>query len=291
MPAGAHELMRIYLLHVLCFLIPVLSFAQSSQEIRFEWRAAESDFRRFEKAEMLIPIRFESDTTIYFLQFDTGATHSYLYSNRFNRFNSGERPMKTSIGDISFRENTTIKATSEANAAVGTLGAGFLKNKVVQINFKNRTIKINMPYNTADYLIRPLNTLNGRPVLRVNLLGKEQDLLYDTGSSLFGIWTNKKNWRRLREKSDSIGTFPISSWGNINTGYYSGIDETLPAIISGFSSKSKMQVWYVDNKNYRKFFGRNKLFGILGNQPFLGGEIVLDYKEKIFGFKSVCDTR
>lgn len=280
--------MKARLLNILLFLVPLLSFGQYSQEIKFIWKAAESRSQKFEKAVMLVPVQFNSDTTTYFLQFDTGATHSYLYSNRLKCFNSSERSMETSLGKILFRDNKSIKATAEKNASIGTLGANFLKDKVVQINFVDQTIKIDTPYDTTDYLIKPLNTLNGRPVLEVSINGKEQNLLYDTGSSLFGIWTTKKNWKRLREKSDPIGSFPISSWDKSNIGYYSGIDKTLPAIISGSNHPLDIQVWYVDNRNYKKFFHQNNLFGILGNQPFLHREIILDYQTKVFGIKNLC---
>ena len=272
--------------YILVFLIPLLSFGQSSEEIKFLWKTAEFNSKKFKKAIMLIPVKFESDTTTYFLQFDTGATHSCLYSNRVNWFKSGEQVMKTSIGEVTFRDNKSIKATAEKNASIGTLGADFLKNKLVQINFPGQTIRINASYNATDYFMKPLNTLNGRPVISVKIFGKEQDLLYDTGSSLFGIWTNEKNWKRLKERSDNVSSFPISSWGKINTGYYSGIDKSLPAIIDGSNDKQDLQVWYVDNKKYKKFFRRNNLYGILGNQPFLNKEIILDYNKKVFGVKN-----
>lgn len=269
------------------FLIPLWSFGQDLKEIKFIWKSAESNSQKFEKAAMLIPIRFKADTTTYFLQFDTGATHSYLYSNRLPWFSSKEELMQTSIGEITFKDNKSIKPTAEKTAPIGTLGADWLKDKIVQINFVDQTVKFNHPYNTSDYFIKPLYTLNGRPVIEVTVYGNEEKLLYDTGSSLFGIWINKKNWKKLRDKSDQVKSFPISSWGKINKGYYSKLDKAIPPIWEGSSNDIDLQIWFVDNRNFTKFFRKNDIFGILGNQAFLNKEVVIDFQEGLFGSRTV----
>ena len=278
--------MKLCLTNLLVLIIPFLSYGQTSIEIKFKWKPAESDTQRFDKAVM----RFESDTTTYYLQFDTGATHSYLYSNRLDLEYPDDKVLKTSIGQIKFRNNKSIKATDEKNASIGTLGADFLQGKIVQINFVDETIRIGASYHPTDFIIEPLRTLNGRPVLKLNINGKKQKLLYDTGSSLFGIWTKKNNWKKLREKSDPIKSFPISSWGKINKGFYSSFDKAIPQIWNDSTDDADLQIWYVDNRNYRRFFRKNDLFGILGNQLFLNKEIVMDYSEGLFGIRTVCNN-
>lgn len=279
--------MKLCYISFLLLLIPELSCGQSINEIKFRWEAAESDKRKFDKAIMLIPVKFEADTTTCFLQFDTGATHSYLYINRINFDFPDDRIFKTSIGKIKFNYTKSIQASTKKNASVGTLGADFLQDKIIRIDLAEETINFGASYNPSNYIMEPLLTLDGRPVVKLNFRGKEQKLLYDTGSSLFGVWTNRKNWKRLREKSDDVKTFPISSWGKMNDGYYSLLDKKYLQSWEDSINDVDLQIWYVENKNFRKFFRENGLFGVIGNQFFLDKEVILDYKEGWFGFRTV----
>lgn len=277
--------MRIHSTNFILFLLPVLLYGQHPTEIDFIWKSAESDSLRFEKAVMLVPIKFEQDTTTYFLQFDTGATKSYLYSNRLKNNDFREGPISTSIGEIHFIKTESIKDTDHKNASVGTLGADFVKNRIVQINYRTQKITLDAPYDLNEYSVLPMSLMNGRPVIRVNINGLEQKLLYDTGSSLFGLWTTEKNWNRLRDKDSPTTSFPISSWGKINEGFFSGVDESVSLTIGDPDKVEELKVWYVANKKFKRFFRRNDLFGIIGNQAFLDDEILLDFKENLFGVK------
>ena len=277
--------MRIHSTNFILFLLPVLLYGQHPTEIEFIWKSAESDSLRFEKAVMLVPIKFEQDITTYFLQFDTGATKSYLYSNRLKNNDFREGPILTSIGEIHFIKTISIKDTDHRNASVGTLGADFVKNRIVQINYRTQKITLDAPYDLNEYSVLPMSLMNGRPVIRVNINGLEQKLLYDTGSSLFGLWTTEKNWNRLRDKDSPTTSFPISSWGKINEGFFSGVDESVSLTIGDPDKVEELKVWYVANKKFKRFFRRNDLFGIIGNQAFLDDEILLDFKENLFGVK------
>lgn len=277
--------MKVWSIGIFLILFSVSSYGQDSLEIKFIWEATTLGSRTFEHASMRVPVTFGPDPTTYYLQFDTGAAHSYLYSNRFKTFDYTEGWMETSIGRIKFIENSSMPKSKDENAPIGTIGADFLKGKIVQINFPDQTIKIGFSYNPNAYDMTPLVLLDGRPVVPINIKGDEHGLLFDTGSSLFGIWTTKRNWNKLRDKSATVVSFPISSWGKINEGFCSRVDTVAPLFLGSLSALSDIQVWYVDNKKFKRFFRRNDLYGILGNQAFRNKEILLDFKHNMFGIK------
>jgi hypothetical protein len=274
-----------YRFFLIFFALSITGFSQTPTEIKFVWKSAKSGSKVFEKAIMLIPVKFKSDSTTYFLQFDTGATKSSLYLNRLGNSGFSEGELETSIGNIIFTENASVQISNDQSFAVGTLGADFLKDKIVQIDFKNQVITFNQAYNEADYYWQEIKLLHGRPVVEIKLDAYEKKVLFDTGSGLFGIWTTRKYWKKFRDSSDPPSSFPITSWGKVNDGYYSNINRDFPLIIGETFLSKNLKIWYVKNKKFKRFFKRNHLFGILGNQPFLEKEILLDYQRKNFGIK------
>lgn len=83
------------------------------------------------------------------------------------------------------------------------------------------------------------------------------DFLFDTGSSLFELWTTKRLWKKLRSKQASIDNYPISSWGEINTAFRTEIKNGV--FIPSFNDFKLETIWYNSNKSFHKLLSKRML--------------------------------
>lgn len=243
----------------------------------------------FEKTSMHIPVKFKNDSTTYYFQFDTGSDKSYLYTGIksdaeiLKKINT-KTELSTSIGNITLlpkKSNNTYQ--KKEKVFIGTIGSDVLFNKVIEIDFLNQKINVLNKYKKENYNINSMKLSNGRPVLNLKIMSKEYQFLYDTGSSLFDLWTDKKLWLKWRKDNSDISEFPISSWGKINTAYKSKINDSI--IAENYLNFDLKYVWYNSNRNFKKGFNKAKVSGIIGNRPFLQQVLLLDFKDKLIGLK------
>lgn len=250
----------------------------------FEWGTVQDEHRKFIKASMLIPIYpRDSSASTYFFQFDTGASHSIFYSQRISLKEFQNIIQGQLFENMEFTENTKMRKTTDKRLIIGTLGADFLKGRIVRIDYPQQKIIVAPKYDSDDFKLYDMETLNGRPVITLTIRGKDERVLYDTGASLFGIWTSRRNWKKIRDVSNKTYSFPIRSWGNHNDGHFSIVSDVFKPPELHFTQE--LPVWYVDHRNFRRFFKRNDLYGILGNQPLLKKQIIIDMKNGLFGIE------
>lgn len=259
-----------------------LSFSQVS--IPFVWGNDSLNGEYFEKTSMHIPVHFPNDSLTYYFQFDTGSNQSFLYNgNYLSKFINDT--LHSDIGKINLeRINSNSQYFEDGRLHVGTIGTDFLENKKIEIDFVNQQITMVTKYDSSSYSIAPMKLNFGRPSLTLDINGKFHDFLFDTGSSLFEIWTSKKIWNKLKNEDTEVKEYPISSWGKINIAYRTTIHSNVN--LPFYNLIHFEEVWYNSNKKFEKDFRSINVSGIIGNKAFIKTIILLDFENKIFGIKS-----
>lgn len=193
-------------LAIFLFLINLNGFAlsQIQMSIPFIWSNDSLNGDYFEKTAMHVPVKFVNDTLTYYFQFDTGSEQSFIY-NGFENLGI-EDSVLTDIGVLKLNElqnSYVYKVNGLFN--IGTIGADFLKNKIVEIDYLKQNINILSTYDFVNYNLIDLRLNNGRPIISLSTTDNISfDFIFDTGSSLFELWTTKKLWKKYRDKSQLI---------------------------------------------------------------------------------------
>lgn len=274
---------------LLFMLLNSIGFTQIVQSIPFVWSNDTLNGVYFEKTAMHLPVRFPNDTTTYYFQLDTGSEESYFYAGNWmnqetlSQLNKGDS-IQTSIGNLKLAQLESQKMVAEnGRMYCGTLGADFLANKLVEIDFLNQEIHFLKSYANREYMLDSLKLSFGRPLITIHTTSKSYDFLFDTGSSLFELWTSKKLWKKLKEPTSETHQFSINSWGKENIAYRalarSGIACT------SFKTLETQSVWYNSNKQFAKDFKSIDIAGIIGNKPFLNQVVLIDFNNMKIGLK------
>ncbi len=273
---------------IILFFVSQASISQTTT-INFEWSNDSLNGLLFEKTAMHIPIHFENDTITYYFQLDTGSDQTFLYSYDSLQINLPlslltENVFKSDIGLLNVVKLNTKKCYLEnGRLHIGTLGADFFTKKIVEIDFPMQQIRFLSSYDSTSFKLKAMKLSYGRPIIQVERQNKTYDFLFDTGSSLFELWTTKSIWNKFREKSSNVDEFPISSWGEINKAYRSTLNSNFNIC---FCSSIKIKhVWYNSNKSFAQGFQSLNIDGIIGNKPFLDQILLIDFENKKIGVK------
>lgn len=280
--------MRLIFLLVFLSGLPKLH-AQTINSIPFLWSDADLNGVFFEKTAMHIPIQFEGDSMTYYFQFDTGANKSFLYipdnpnKSLVEQSKNGD-DIQSSIGDLQLIPITSNNSyTRDGKIFIGTIGADFLGKKIIEIDFPAQRINILESYDSSRYELKNSLGSRGRPTIQLTIEQQEYTFLYDTGSSLFDLWTTKKLWNRWKASNHQVHEFPISSWGKINSAYRTKLQA--PIKIGGTSDVLVDEIWYNSNKKFRRSFKNAQVSGIIGNKPFLGQVVLIDVENQRIGLR------
>ncbi len=266
------------------------TYAQIEQSIPFIWSNDTLNGEYFEKTSMHIPVQLENDTTKYYFQFDTGSNKSFLYTggeyndSLIHQFSSSKE-IHSNIGilNLSPRNSNSIY-TKNGKIFIGTIGADFLTDKIIAIDFPNQKIHIlNKNYDSNLYSFKPLILSFGRPVFSITIAHQTQYFMYDTGSSLFELWTTKRLWKKWKKTHAEVDQFPIRSWGKINISYRTNLFKETEIFNSSTATLS--EIWYNSNIKFKWMFRRSKISGIIGNKPFLDHTILIDIPNRKIGIK------
>jgi len=274
---------------IILFSFSQTSISQKTTTVNFVWSNDTLNGVLFEKTAMHIPIHFENDTNTYYFQLDTGSDQTFFYQFDSLQMNLPlnlltENELKSDIGMLkTVKLNAKKCYLEDGKLHVGTLGADFFTNKIVEIDFHRQQLKFLQAYDSTKFQMKKMKLSYGRPVIQIESQNKSYDFMFDTGSSLFELWTTKSLWKKFREKSAHVDEFPISSWGKMNTAYRTILNENLGI---GFCNSIKIRhVWYNSNKNFSQGFRSLHIDGIIGNKPFLDQILLIDFENKKIGVK------
>ncbi|MDR2406926.1 MAG: retropepsin-like domain-containing protein [Bacteroidales bacterium] len=167
---------------------------------------------------------------------------------------------------------------------IGTLGADLFQDKVLVIDYPNTRIAVtdSLPdeYKDLPYERIKLDLIN-RAIIPFRINGKEEWLLFDTGSSSTQFNTSKE---QALEISDSIviGSRTGSSWGNLITTVQFKVNK--PVEFAGKVLENPI-VSYITDERYSQSHKRENIWGVTGNAFFWDNMVIIDYKNKTFRVK------
>lgn len=274
---------------------------------RFAWHASGTEPVN-PHAGLLVPVRLPGCPRTCYLQFDTGSTSTLLYANslaalrkqypataeylspqadtlRNVTFSLGQSTVQASWLRVLEYGATEVPADSAAHFIIGSLGADVLDGRVLVLDYARQQFSLStqLPDSlTSHTAFVPLSYEGRRVILTAQVLGKEEKLLFDSGSSAFSLITSQAIWQNMARPQAPVQTGASNSMGRKLTTYTTATAEamqinsaTLPlGTVTYIEGTSLMQ------NTLMRFSGMG---GMLGNKAFEQHTIVLDMSGGRFG--------
>jgi hypothetical protein len=241
------------------------------------------------KNALLVPIHFETDTTTYFLQFDTGSPYTVFYTNAVEKIKQINYSNKTAeaaffIGQTKVSSNIFKIVDNGGNfkakdpiKIIGTLGSDILENRKTLLHFKKNFIEFNLdkqPIGIQNKLFT-FQFKKRKIIIPGILKDKKEKFLYDSGTSAYELLTSNEVWNDLKTKQSKVTIEKSKSWQNTLTAYTAKSNNT---VIFNTKRLPIQSVTYVDgfSKTQYLLMKFSGMTGMLGNKFFLGNTIYLD---------------
>lgn len=304
---------------ILLFFFTVLAasaFGQKIKWISFKWAGDSISGKYFDKLAMTIPVTLDNLPYKLNMQLDLGATVTVIYGNSAQPYLEAHNDLKNKIdttlkfwiqsqrnpmfrgidlklGNVSFGQRNigyfkgfgdniakdSINSSTEKQ--IGTIAPDLFENKILIIDYPNKRICVTdeIPKQYLKAAFRSYKIKDGRIKIPLTINGKNEDVMFDTGSSLFALITTKEKANAISNNNitDSI---KISSWGEYYMVYGSSINKP---VMFGNKKLMKANVYYDNQKSSEDFYREEQVLGITGNAYFLKNVVIIDYKNKRFG--------
>jgi hypothetical protein len=237
----------------------------------------------------VVPIELDGQT--YRFQFDTGADVTILYGTDLARArgwkleDGGDHPVVRVSGSFAGRrfEHRPIIVYSDmpGGNVAGTIGMDLLVDRVTVVDFPARRVCVhdNMPVEIERRATFSPAVLDryGRMLVTATLAGRVYErILFDTGSSHFGLIGSFDAWKRWTGLDGEAGvTDRVSgtSWGHEIHMLGAPVNGTLT--IGSFSVQKPMTFYCKEKPDYFRDVEVPQ-DAVMGNAPFLSAAVVLD---------------
>ncbi|UOG76992.1 hypothetical protein MTX78_10405 [Hymenobacter tibetensis] len=274
----------------------------------FAWHADSSAQPVVAHAAMLVPVRIPNCPRTCYMQFDTGAPYSVLYTEplaalrtRYPATTQALLPAADAVKNFRFALGAgqvqagsirvlkmgvrDLPADESVPFVIGTLGSDILENRALVVDYATRQFRLSasVPESLARRAVfAPLDYTNRSVLLSMHLQGKDEQLFFDSGSSAFSLLTSQKEWKKMARPSAPVRTTAVNSWGKTLTSYTA---PTAATVQVGTTAMPLRTVTYIEGMSMlqtlmMRFSG---LGGMLGNEVFAERTIVLDVKGGRFG--------
>ncbi len=286
--------------------------------IQFNWIGDSVSGRYFDKLAITIPVTLDKLPHQFNMQLDLGAVTTVIYGNSIQPYlvkyaelknkidttltflmqgqkTSMFKSMGLKLGNVSFgnvnmcyfeKFGDSISMDSINSLSVkhiGTIAPDIFQDKLLIIDYSNKRICISddLPKAYSKAFFMPYKIRNGRIKIPFIIGEKEEDVLFDTGASLFALMTTEKRAMEISgsQISDSLKG---SNWGE--SFWFFG-KKTNVKIKFGHKEFKPALVFYDQLNKFDKFYEEESIWGITGNAYFLNNVIIIDYKNKRFGVK------
>ncbi|MFK7924005.1 MAG: hypothetical protein AB8H47_18750 [Bacteroidia bacterium] len=285
-----------------------LSYTHDTKPIAFCWSSGNyGDYTEAHNA-ILVPVKLGNFSQKFYLQFDTGAPTTIIYGNTlqslkehglaFNEVVKDDRAMiekldmKLGGNQISASSITIRKGYGQSfqlndtisDISLGTIGADFINEQITAIDFKNKFIQLydERPDWMASLADFQAFDFSGRRMMLPAKIGEEQlTLLYDSGSSAFGLITNLSRYKNYSDDDREEIRYSANNMGRQIPICHKSTDRM---IAIGNADLPLTRISYVDMyAKLQKFVSPfSKVGGWLGNKPFLENAIIFDTKAAEF---------
>ena len=285
-----------------------LTYSIENESIPFIWAGDSIDGHYEAHSAILIPCYINDIKQPLYFQFDTGTPSTVIYGNTLHSLDPSLLVSDTIMRDESlYLKKVSMKTRNNAvklnhvkvmenygpllipedmvvRNKVGSIGADFLDNKVVVINFKNKVIQLydkRPAWMTNHGEFKSFDFTGRRFMLPAVIAGKELELFYDSGSSAFGLITSKSRYGDFSDPIVEEIRYDAARWGGSLPICHK---ETKESISIGGQDLPLKRVSYVDMyAPFQKFLSPfTRIGGWLGNKPFTESILVIDTKAEEF---------
>lgn len=266
---------------------------------------------------MVVPVRVGTLSGNFTTQFDLGSESTFLYEDAIKNYFPSRAQLyarvdtagrgTTDTGRIHYRTTGLPFAfggsviphprlmTKEGDAVpldslhtasdklIGTIGADFLKDKVLVIDYPQRRMCV---LDSVDAYWRTKTAFVASRLSRnmfhvpIAIRGRTYWMLFDTGACLFPFVTDHDTWQALVGQAAPADTLSVNSWGT-QVPYY-GAFMRYDAYL-GSRKLPKARAWFTQNKRMLDFIKAENIDAITGNAFFFDNTVVLDFKHNQFG--------
>jgi hypothetical protein len=284
-----------------------LQIPQGKHNIPFRWSGDSLNGQWNAHMAMLVPVKLPGCAHTFFMQFDLGSPITMFYKPALNfiagRYaatrlcNTASKlynyPFSIGKTTIKAREIAVMQAGDSAITAaqlkkglvIGTLGSDLIDGRVLHIDYPGRRLLL---YDSIPADMLPELQLHDfifaarRILLPATLLNSNIMLMFDTGSSGFGLLTSKENCLQLAKPGSKPVVDTVNSWGRPLAIY------TLPGNDSIAVAGHRLplpQVSWAEGVSAAQVNQMIKLGigGLTGNTIFLKSQLILDTKHKKMG--------
>jgi hypothetical protein len=295
-----------------------MSYGQKLNWIPFEWVSDSISGKYFDKLAINIPVSIDGLPHKFNMQFDLGAVTTVIYGNSIAKYldkysgfnkkidstksfiiNGKKNPMfknvGLSLGNVSFGERNigyfkdygepipidSIYTSSEKH--IGTIAPDLFKDKYLIIDYPNKRICVtkNLPRKLSKVDFQACSITSGRVTIPLTINGKVENLMFDSGSSMFSLITSEENANQI-SLNTIVDSLSANSWGDNITAYGKKITSEVKF---GKTILKPSNVYYVKNEMIAEFFKQQNIWGITWNAYFLNKIVIIDYKNSRFGIK------
>src|SRR5690606_27164534 len=231
---------------------------------------------------------FDSDTTTYYLQFDTGSPYTLFYKKSIlgnphisinkNRAISSFKIGNSEVKSTQFKIIDFGVKTGENNFnIIGTIGNDILEDRKTIINFKENYVIFNLNSEPENFKNNAFNFRfeKRKIIIPAVLENNNEKFLYDSGTSGYELLTNKKIWEKLKLKNSKIIEEKEKSWNNVLTTYTA---ETNKKIEFHDTKILLHKITYVDGYSKTQYYLMkfSGMSGMLGNEIFFEKQLYID---------------
>jgi hypothetical protein len=295
-----------------------MSYGQKLNWIPFEWVSDSVSGKYFDKLAINIPVSIDGLPHKFNMQFDLGAVTTVIYGNSIAKYldkysgfnnkidstksfiiNGQKNPMfkdvGLSLGNVPFGKRNigyfkdygepipidSIYTSSEKH--IGTIAPDLFKDKYLIIDYPNKRICVtkNLPRKLSKVDFQACSITSGRVTIPLTINGKVENLMFDSGSSMFSLITSEENANQI-SVNNIIDSLSANSWGDNMTAYGKKINSEVKF---GKTILQPSNVYYVKNEMIAEFFKQQNIWGITGNAYFLNTIVIIDYKNSRFGIR------
>lgn len=310
--------MKIVLCSIITFFSLAIVNAQQLNWIKFNWVGDSIGNHYMDKTAIDIPVKINNMPYKFTMQLDLGASNSMLYGLTIAPYLQVNKELKNMIDTtektwINSKRYPTFKGLSlkldnvdfndihlgyyknygdsltldsvKTNTVkgIGTIGFDFFENKVLIIDYPNQRICVTdaipeIYANKGSFISCKFQ--DGVIMVPFTVGGKKEWLMFDTGSSIFPLSTNKENAEMVAgENAPIIDSIGVSSWGKMISFYAKNVNSEIKL---GNYVLPPSKVYY-SNAQWDYFFTSHNIWGLTGNVFFLNDVVVLDFKNQKFG--------
>lgn len=190
-----------------------LFFALTATGAPFEWQGATVGDLHFARAALLVPVELEGCDEPLRMQLDLGTGATVLYDTPMQRL-VDDGTCEPAVMDahpgrsLSVAGNGAVQVpivvieTDDAGDVVGTVGSHFFRERILVVDFPAGRIQVLEPGVPSPMLAGmewiPAAYRDPHLLLPVEAGGETlEDVVYDTGASLFPLVTTEARWRQL----------------------------------------------------------------------------------------------